>query len=116
MLPKERRLTSDYNFKTIRQGGKKISTPFFNLYYLWTKKGTPSRFGFVVSTRLDKRAVKRNRVKRIFREQTRLLLPRIKDGFDLAFWVRRKSMGMESDQVQMAIETALKKGGLLANA
>jgi len=123
MLPKKNRLTSDYNFRMVRRKGRRISSPFFDLYYLERRRAPsprlagypPSRFGFVVSTKLDKRAVKRNRVKRVFREAIRPLLPEIKDGFDFVFWVRRRSLEMKSDRMQAVIETVLKKSGLLVN-
>ena len=101
----------------VRRKGRKISTPFFNLFYVRRngELAEPSRFGFVVSTKLDKRAVKRNRVKRVFREAIRPLLPEIKDGFDFVFWVRRRSLEMKSDRMQAVIETVLKKSGLLVN-
>lgn len=115
MLPKKNRLTSDYDFRMVRRRGKKVRTSLFDLYYLEIKGGALSRFGFVVSTKLDKRAVRRNRVKRIFREGIKPILPKIKDGFDFVFWARRKSLEAESEQVRMAIRTALKKARLLTN-
>ena len=123
MLPKERRLVSDYDFRMVRRRGRKIGTPLFDLFYFERGKTSsprsagypPSRFGFVVSTKLDKRAVKRNRIKRIFREGTRSVLPKIKDGFDLVFWVRQKSLEAEPDQVRAAIKAALRRGRLLTD-
>lgn len=112
MLPRERRLTSNHEFKRVRRSGRKVATPFFDLYYLQVGEA-PSRFGFVVSTKLDKRAVKRNRIKRIFREEVRLLLSGVKAGFDLIFWVKRQSLEAETEQVRTTLRSALKKSGLL---
>lgn len=118
MLPRANRLTSDYDFRKVRRQGRKIKTPFFDLYYL--PRGGPSsravsHFGFVVSLKLDKRATRRNRSKRIFREEVRSLLPKTRKGFDCAFWVRRRSLEVEPEEVRRAIREALKKAGLLAN-
>lgn len=118
MLPKANRLTSDYDFRRVRRQGRKIKTSLFDLYYL--PRGGPSslavsRFGFVVSLKLDKRATRRNRLRRIFREEVRSLLPKIKKGFDCAFWVRKRSLEVEPEEVRRAVREALKKAGLLAN-
>lgn len=39
-----------------------------------TDKNCPTRVGFVVSKKIHKRAVKRNRIKRLIRENIRLIL------------------------------------------
>ncbi len=116
MLPKERRLVSDYDFRKVRQKGRKIRSSLFDLYYLPTKRKNPSRFGFVVSTRLDKRAVRRNRVKRTFREQIRAILPQVKEGFDLVFWVRKKALETTPGQLREAFKETLKRGGLVTDS
>lgn len=115
MLPKKNRLTSNHDFKAACRKGKKIRTPLFNLYFLRTEQGASSRFGFVVSTKLDKRAAKRNRVKRIFREGVRSALSQIKDGFDLVFWANHQVMEAEGDQIRATIRSALKKSRVLAD-
>lgn len=116
MLPKANRLTSDYDFRKVRRQGRKMKTPFFDLYYL--PRGGPSslavsRFGFVVSLKLDKRATRRNRVRRIFREEVRSLLPKTKKGFDCAFWVRKRSLEVEPEQARRATREALRKVGVM---
>ena len=40
-------------------------------------RGNVSRFAFIVSASVDKRATKRNRIKRVMREAVRGLLPRV---------------------------------------
>ena len=115
MLSKERRLTSDWDFKMVRQRGKKIKTPLFDLYYLSKKGNVSSRFGFVISTKLDKRAVKRNRIKRILREEVRSIFSKIKHGFDFVFLVKREALEAEPDRVRKILREALKERELLAN-
>lgn len=114
MLPKANRLISDYDFRKVRRQGRPIKTSFFDLYYL--RRGRlPSRFGFVVSLKLDKRATRRNHLKRIFREEIRVHLPKVGEGFDCAFWVKERSLEADPDQVRRAIVEALGKAGLLTN-
>lgn len=65
MLKKKHRLAKDSAVKTALKTGR----GFFNseLSVKFLLQSTP-RFTIVVSTKVDKRAVKRNRLKRIFRE------------------------------------------------
>lgn len=113
MLPKKYRLTSDYDFRKIRRKGRSIRTPLFNLNYLVVKSNTPTRFGFVVSAKIDKRATKRNRVKRVSSEAVRDLLPQVKSGFDVVFWMKRGSLEADSKKIYRDIEEALRRGGIL---
>jgi len=83
MLPKENRLTDDYDFRRVKRLGKSYHCPFFKLSLAPRKIAGPSRFGFVISTKIDKRATVRNRIKRLLREAMRERLEKIPDGFDL---------------------------------
>jgi ribonuclease P protein component len=107
MLPRERRVNANYDFKKVRRRGKRVNTSFFTLYFLRKAPTLPSRFGFVVSTRIDKRAVKRNSIRRILGEEVRSLLPRIKDGFDLVFWVRKGALDADPRVLRGAVRKAL---------
>src|SRR5476649_2893933 len=80
MLKKKFRLLRETKFDK-----KNIYTsPFFVLRF--TKNDSSfSRFGFVVSKKIDKRATIRNRVKRQVRVCIENNLDKIKDGYDLLF-------------------------------
>lgn len=75
MLPKQYRLKNKYAFKAtykIKNSSHKGGVTLF----LGKQKteDTPTKVGFVVSKKVHKRAVKRNRLKRLMRESYRLLL------------------------------------------
>ncbi|MBU4016049.1 ribonuclease P protein component, partial [Patescibacteria group bacterium] len=44
-----------------------------------------SRFGFVIGKKIDKRAVVRNRTKRVMRSCIEEMLPKIENGYDMLF-------------------------------
>ena len=75
MLKKENRLKSKRAFSATYRNSKSISTDSIILYVGKIKedKNCPTRVGFVVSKKVHKRAVKRNRIKRITREVIRIL-------------------------------------------
>jgi len=114
MLPKDRRLISDYDFRKVRRKGRRIGVPLFTLYLLRVGPSVPSRFGFVVSKKIDKRATERNRVKRIFREGVRPLLSEVKDGYDAVFWIRQRALGAPTKEVWAEIRKALGKAGVIS--
>lgn len=72
-----------------------------------------SRFGFVVSKKIDKRAVKRNSIKRAIRGLIEKNLNNLTKGLDLLFIVRETFSDQEKESVLSSISTVLKKENLL---
>jgi len=109
MLPKENRLTDDYDFRRVKRLGKSYHCPFFKLSLAPRKIAGPSRFGFVISTKIDKRATVRNRIKRLLREAMRERLEKVPGGFDLVFIVRPKMVGKTHEEICAAVDQVLSK-------
>ncbi|WP_303673881.1 ribonuclease P protein component [Vampirovibrio chlorellavorus] len=85
MLPKSNRLKAKGEFKRTLSGKRLFGCPFFVLYGLERNPVSsvpaatqsvvhPTRFGFIVSKKIHKRATKRNRIRRRLRELVRLSL------------------------------------------
>lgn len=74
MLKKEYRLKNKKAFDATYKNKKIVSSPLLLLYLGKEKKDASqtTKFGFVVSKKYHKRAVKRNRIKRLMREVCRL--------------------------------------------
>ncbi len=70
MLPKNLRLTNNSAFKATYHAKNSVSDSLFIVFAGKLKKSEdfPTRAGFVVSKKNHKRAVKRNRLKRLMRE------------------------------------------------
>lgn len=113
MLPKKYRLLSDYDFRRLRSKGRRFNSSFFALVVAKAKDASSLRFGFVVSTKLDKRATVRNRLKRILREVIRERLPRFKNGFDVAFYIRSGMVRKTYAQVAAEVDYLLSKTPLI---
>ncbi|HEB14074.1 MAG TPA: ribonuclease P protein component [candidate division WWE3 bacterium] len=115
MLPKKNRLSSDFDFRRVRRFGKGYPTPFFSVFVLHDDKDpkAPPRFGFVASTKISKRAVKRNRIKRILRNEISKLLPDISPGVLVSFWVRPKALEAPPDKLRLKVRETLKKAQIL---
>lgn len=88
MLPKPNRLKSKGEFKRALSGRRLCGNQFFVLYGLAAQPTAgsfgvenhlpsstrPTRFGFIVSKKIHKRATRRNRIRRRLRELVRLHL------------------------------------------
>jgi ribonuclease P protein component len=110
MLPKENRLTDDYDFRRVKRLGRNYHSSLFKLGVARRKKeGQASRFGFVISTKIDKRAAVRNRIKRLLREAIRQRLEKIPAGFDFVFVVRPKIVGKNYEEVSAEVDRVLSK-------
>ena len=88
-----------------------ISTPLFFL-----KKGANqlslSRFGFLVSKKVDNSAVIRNRTRRVIRSIIEDLFPNIQTGFDLLF-ILKKPIEKRTKELEDEVEQTLRKAQLM---
>ena len=73
--------------------------------------------GFVVSTKVSKSAVKRNRVKRQMRDVVRLLLKdgKIKAGYMMALMAKPVIIGQEYGEIEVEVVGVLKRAKVLNN-
>lgn len=71
-LNKNERLKSRKIIEQLFKEGKAFNLPPFRVYYLFKSKDVSLQFGTGVSTRNFKKAVDRNRIKRLIREAWRL--------------------------------------------
>ena len=104
MLPKPNRIPSK-NIADILRKGARIRGSCVDFVYKNTT--LPPRFSVIVSTKIDKRAVVRNRMKRLVREAVWHILPSMKQGLDGVFIVRKKLPDNEID-VEKQMQKLLK--------
>lgn len=71
------------------------------------------RFAFIVSTKVDKRAVVRNRVRRVLSESVRHLLKRIVPEADGILIGTKDLVSLSQDEVETRVCTLLEKAGYL---
>ena len=88
MLPKENRLVKKENFERAKRKGVLFQSKSFGFLVFNRKDNLPSRFGTIVSTKVDKRAVKRNWARRIVKEGIRDKLKTARNGLDVAILIK----------------------------
>jgi len=79
MFKKTNRLAKSADVKRALARGRSFFNPFFTIKFLSSNATTP-RFTVVTSTKVSKKAVRRNQLKRLARELLRLNIPRLKPG------------------------------------
>lgn len=89
-----------------------INSPFFTLKTVKSNR-VHNRYGFVISKKIDKRAVVRNRIKRVFRTCIERSLKDIKPGFDMLFIIKKSISSIPERDYCPGIKNAFEKGQLL---
>jgi len=84
MLTQKNRLKKKKDFERVFKKGKGLKEDFLILK-MSKNNLSQSRFGFIVGTKISKKAVLRNKLKRRLRELVRGKIEKIKKGFDIIF-------------------------------
>ena len=101
-FPKRERLTITKEFETVFRRGRKLVGKYVALHYIY-KGEDRERVGVTVSKRVDKLAVTRNRLKRIFREIYRTNKGAFPDGHDFVLRALSKSSGASFGELRYEI-------------
>ena len=95
MLASKYRLKKKINFARVEIDGKLIQSSSFGLGiydrskdFDGEKNNSESHFGFIISTKISKKAVIRNRIKRTISEVIRKRIETIKKGLDVVFLIK----------------------------
>lgn len=113
MLPKKYRLTNEADFKKVYAKRSSIFFPFLSLRYLKKTDSKASRFGFVVSSKVFKKSVDRNLLKRRMRAIIAKKLDMIKPGYDIILSARPSVKGKKFLEIENEIDKLLKKAKLV---
>ncbi len=112
-LPKPHRLRRRQDFQKVYQHGKRHQQVHLTLRSLRYLSGSDlenlpaTRFGISVSTKVSKKAVVRNLLKRQVKAALRQLLPRITRGWSVVIGVRPSAQGCEYVEILRELEQLL---------
>lgn len=112
MLPRKYRLTAEKDFNRIFKRGRSVSGKGVGLKVAPNRLEV-SRFAFVVSTKISKKAVVRNKLKRQMREVVCEVLEDIKKGMDVVVMARKDAADAEFSILKDSLLKVLKKAGVL---
>jgi ribonuclease P protein component len=115
MLPKENRLKLKNDFQNVFRGGGVWRTSDLIVRVAANKEGG-THFGFIISKKINKKAVVRNRLRRQMAEVVRRRLKNIRSGFDAVIVAKKEIVDKPFAEIEGSIEAALKKAGLSSNS
>lgn len=113
MLPQENRLKRDKDFTALfSKKTKGIYGTYVGAKFKMNGLDV-FRAAVVVGTKISKKAVVRNRLRRQVREVLRLNLAKLKPGYDLVLIVKKEALKQEHKTLEKDVLTLLKKTGLM---
>lgn len=104
MLASVNRLTGNANFEKIKEEGKLHQSSNFGIVVVKRNDKGHSKFGFVVSTKITKSAVHRNRLKRALREGVRRSLNYFPKGIDAVILVKKSMFKMTTEEIMREVD------------
>lgn len=102
------RISKKKEYDNIFAQGKSAFSKFLGIKAL-SNKGLYNRFGIIVSTKISKKAVERNLIKRQVREILRALNNSLEPGNDLVVITLPQILGKKIEQIKQEIESNLIK-------
>lgn len=108
MLPKAYRLRQQKDFDTVFQRGGTAQNEFLMVRFLRNQRSV-SRFGLVLSAKVAKKAVDRNRLRRQINEIIRLNLEAILSGLDFVFVIKRPLLEKSYQELETVLVSLLEK-------
>lgn len=114
MLNKINRLTKEKDFENLFKNGQAFHSQLFNLKIVRNKLNN-TRFGFIISKKVSKKAVERNKIKRRLREVIRKEIEQIKNGYDAVIIVKNNQEVIKKEylQIKNEVDNLIKKAKIL---
>jgi len=113
MLDKKNCLKKKKDFQKVIKKGEKIEKEFLVLKFYKNALEDITRIGFIVSQRVSKKAVLRNKIKRRLREIVKDSLSNLKPGYDIIFFTKKAIKEKDFLEIEKMVKQMLKQAKLL---
>ena len=113
MLPQSHRLPLRTELRQVKKEGQLFQGRLFGLLLSPSPKDQ-TRFAFIISTKVHKKAVKRNRAKRLLTSVLKELLPQIKPGFNGVFLAKKTLIEADFKEIKKEMVLLLEKTKILS--
>ncbi|MBU0572642.1 ribonuclease P protein component [Patescibacteria group bacterium] len=113
MLAKKHRLTGRSILEEVKKKGSLYQADSFGILVSKRTDDEPSRFAFIVSTKISKTAVDRNKAKRKLREAVNQKIGKVANGHDVVFLAKKMTLERKSEDLTREVEKVFKESGLI---
>ena len=113
MLARKFKLTGAKDFDRVQKTGKVFQFADFGVAIVSRGDANLSKFAFIVSTKIAKEAVDRNRAKRAMSEAVRIRCIDLAPGFDVVFLAKTSINRISTTDIMKEVYVALKEVNLL---
>ena len=103
MLAKELILKKRKDFELVMKEGKMHQTPLFGLLVYISEEVKDRKFGFLISKKVSKRAVDRNRIKRLLAEAVRKNIDVFSKKAWMVFLAKKTLIDLKYEEVEKEI-------------
>lgn len=107
MLKKINRISRRKEFLEIKNKGKIINSPLFGAISL-VDETQEIKFGFVISKKISKKAVDRNKIKRRMSEVLIKKIDKFKLGTKIVFLAKKSLLGAKIQEIEIEIDKLIK--------
>jgi ribonuclease P protein component len=107
-MRRENRLRRPQDFKTLFTKGRRVDSAFFRISARRNFLAHP-RFAFIVSGSVEKRAVRRNLVRRRAREWIRKNMESFREPVDLAILFKKEALASTKKRFYEELESAINR-------
>ncbi len=114
MLLKKYKLRKKNDFKYVFENGKYQNNSFIRLKIVKNNQIEISRFGFMVSSKISKKAVERNKIRRRLERIVQLNIRKIKTGFDVIILAKPEINKKDYMEIQKDLVNLFTKINLIA--
>jgi ribonuclease P protein component len=112
MLPRKNSLKKEKDFKRVFQKGRSFKGPSLSLRI--AKNGLDiNRIGLMVSRRISKKAVVRNKIRRRLSELIEARIPELKKGYDIILIAGPETEKKSFKELGAALDKIFQKAGLI---
>lgn len=112
MLAIKHRLKKQKDFDNVWQTGRSSFNKCLGIKISKNKLAN-SRFGFIVSTKVSKKATDRNKLKRQFRNIIKKNIKNIKPGYDVVIITQKTIINIDYKEITSLVLGSLKKLGVI---
>jgi ribonuclease P protein component len=110
VLKKINRIQKRSDFELLKEKGQMVPGNLVGMLWLKDGEGEENRFGFIISKRISKRAVDRNRIKRLLSEAIKINLDKVKSkGNKVVFLAKKTMLGKKLPEVVPEIVGMMEK-------